>query len=71
MKFNSYEEYLEHAKKHFASKKELTIPIENMLLDKEMFDLFNGSIKFGVGNNKCCKDGECNCKNALNEDTHE
>ena len=49
MKFNNYLEYCEAAKKYFASKSDLKVPAEYMILSQEMFDLFNGRIDFGPG----------------------
>lgn len=60
MKFETYESYVEAAKKHFASKKDIKVPVEYLILSKELFDLFNGYIQFGVGgcDKKC---DNCTC----------
>lgn len=59
MKFNSYEEYVKATKEHY-SKKEIKIPVDFMVLSKEMFELFNGQIDFGTS--KCNGNCNCNCK---------
>ena len=49
MKFENYETYRDAATKHFGSLKDLKVPVEYMILTREMFDLFNGKIDFGPG----------------------
>lgn len=61
MKFETYEDYVKATKEHY-SKKQLTIPVDFMVLSKEMFELFNGNITFGASKSKCNGDCNCNCK---------
>lgn len=65
MKFDTYEEYIEKAKEHY-SKKDIKIPVEYMFLSEEMFNLFNGSIQFGVSScEQKCQD--CTCEKSEKE----
>ena len=66
MKFNTYSEYVSAAMSHFGSKTNLKVPPEYMILSEEMFNLFNGSINFGTGEEPTdskggCQNGRCKC----------
>lgn len=64
MKYNTYQDYIEAARKHFEDKKDLKVPVEYMLLSEEMFNLFNGTINFGPKQNCCnCDGNDCCSKN--------
>lgn len=77
MKFKSYQEYIEAATEYFSGKTNLKVPVEYMLLSEEMYNLFNGDIKFGAGEDKStektgnggccgkCEGGRCNPENTV------
>ena len=58
MKYNSYAEYVEDAKKYYSDR-ELTIAKDLMILPENLFNSFGGIIEFGPGSkdlvNKKCK----------------
>lgn len=59
MKYDSYEQYYNSAVEYYKDRNELKIPIEYMILTKELFDSFNGHIDFGPGLKSSAKDGQC------------
>lgn len=71
MKFKSYEDYVETVKAHFEGKK-LTVPSELMILPKDIFDIFDGEINFGVADEtpKTPCDGNCYCNTKCEKCNH-
>lgn len=63
MKYDSYEQYYNSAVEFYKDKNEIKIPLEYMILTKELFDAFNGYIDFGPGSvEKKCKCTNCDCQ---------
>ena len=60
MKYNSYEDYVKDARTYFEGR-ELKVPVELMILPKNLFDSFCGIIEFGPGSKNLVNKCKCNC----------
>lgn len=67
MKYNSYKEYVEDAKKFYKNRSGLKVPVERMILSEELFNLFDGVIEFGPGSKDYVnKESGCTCTPTFN-----
>ena len=61
MKFSSYDDYVVKTKKFYETR-DLKIPIDHLIVSREVFDFFDGVIEWGVGS-RCLinSDQSCTC----------
>ena len=65
MKFKSYEQYIKHCN-HYYQNRELSVPIEHLIVSEDSFNIFNGVINFGAGSEgekENCPDCVCEMDN--------
>jgi len=67
-KYDSYEEYVEAAKKYYEKRDGLKVNVDLMIMTKEVFDLFDGVVDFGPGSSdRVNREDGCRCKPTFEE----